>query len=118
MGGVESHHQPVALKGNQTGLTIEWDDGAVHTITWRQLRDACPCATCRTQPAQPDNSTEDDLLPVITPEEAQPLKATAMRPIGNYAYGIEFTDGHNSGIYSLEWLRQLGEVIEDARRGA
>jgi len=32
-----------------------------------------------------------------------------MRPAGNYAYTIAFSDGHSSGIYSLELLRQLGE---------
>jgi len=32
-----------------------------------------------------------------------------MKPVGNYAYGIEFSDGHNTGIYSFETLRSLGE---------
>lgn len=34
-----------------------------------------------------------------------------MKPIGNYAYGIAFTDGHDSGIYSLELLRHLGDAF-------
>jgi DUF971 family protein len=29
--------------------------------------------------------------------------------MGNYAYSVQFSDGHNTGIYSLEFLRQLGE---------
>jgi DUF971 family protein len=29
--------------------------------------------------------------------------------VGNYAYAISFSDGHSSGIYSLELLRQLGD---------
>jgi DUF971 family protein len=32
-----------------------------------------------------------------------------MKPIGNYAYGIEFSDGHDTGIYTFEYLRELGE---------
>ena len=102
---------PVSLKGDATALTIEWSDGAVHTLTWRALRDACPCANCREErsaPPPPDN----DLLPIITAAEAQPVTASAMQPIGNYAYGIHFSDGHSTGIYSLEFLRSLGESAE------
>jgi DUF971 family protein len=31
-----------------------------------------------------------------------------MKPTGNYAYGIEFSDGHDTGIFTLELLRSLG----------
>jgi DUF971 family protein len=34
-----------------------------------------------------------------------------MDPVGHYAYGIHFSDGHNTGIYTLESLRELGEAI-------
>ncbi|MFQ5730695.1 MAG: DUF971 domain-containing protein [Planctomycetaceae bacterium] len=99
---------PVALKGNAQALTIEWSDGVVHTLPWRKLRDACPCATCRGERSAPQTEN-DDLLPIITPAEAQPLTASEMHAIGNYAYGIHFSDGHATGIYSLELLRSLGE---------
>jgi DUF971 family protein len=56
---------------------------------------------------------DDDLLPVLSPAEARPLKPTAMRPVGNYAYGIEFGDGHNTGIFSVEYLRQIGEAADE-----
>ena len=103
--------QPTSLKGAETSLRIEWNDGAVHEISWKRLRDACPCATCRDQKQNPAEN-ESDLLPVLSVTEARPLKPTAMRLIGNYAYGIEFGDGHNTGIFSLELLRQLGESAD------
>jgi DUF971 family protein len=28
--------------------------------------------------------------------------------VGQYAYSIEFSDGHSSGIYTLDYLRELG----------
>ena len=34
-----------------------------------------------------------------------------MKPVGNYAYSIDFSDGHDTGIYALERLRELGEVV-------
>jgi DUF971 family protein len=37
-----------------------------------------------------------------------PLAITGMQPVGQYAYKIVFSDGHDSGIYTLEYLRELG----------
>jgi len=34
-------------------------------------------------------------------------KARAAHPVGNYAIQIEFTDGHNTGIYSYDYLRTI-----------
>jgi DUF971 family protein len=31
-----------------------------------------------------------------------------MRPVGSYAYAIAFSDGHETGIYALDFLRELG----------
>ena len=31
------------------------------------------------------------------------------RPIGGYAIQFDFTDGHNTGIYSYDYLHRLGE---------
>ena len=44
----------------------------------------------------------------LKPEEIAPLAITGMQPVGQYAYSIEFSDGHSSGIYTLEYLRDLG----------
>ena len=46
-------------------------------------------------------------LPILAPEEARPLEITGMRPVGNYAYNIAFSDGHDSGIFTFEMLRGL-----------
>lgn len=99
---------PVSLKGSDESLTIQWSDGVSHTIRWQILRDTCPCATCRDVRAQPPAPAE--LLPVLSATEAAPLRVEAMHPVGNYAYGIHFTDGHNSGIYTFDLLRALGEA--------
>jgi DUF971 family protein len=90
-------------------LRIEWSDGQTREYTIRELRDRCPCATCRekrNQPPQPVNP-----LQVLSPGEARPLKIAAMKPVGNYAYAIDFSDGHDTGIYTLEFLRELGTLM-------
>ena len=89
-------------------LRIDWSDGRATEYTVRQLRDACPCATCREKRTQPPPAT---LLPVLKPGEAAPLRITGMTPVGNYAYAIAFSDGHDTGIYSFERLRELGEPL-------
>jgi DUF971 family protein len=102
--------QPTKLEivgGNR--LRITWNDLQVREYTFRELRDACPCATCREKRnAPPEPST---LLPIISEADIRPLRITAMKPVGNYAYSIDFSDGHNTGIYTLESLREMGEAV-------
>lgn len=102
--------QPTNLRLTDAGhLRIEWSDGEVREYAVRELRDACPCATCREKrSAGPPPATE---LPILSLEEARPLAITAMKPVGNYAYGISFSDGHNTGIYTLESLHELGRAV-------
>lgn len=103
---------PRSIKADTQALHIEWSDGVTHRISWRTLRDRCPCATCREERQKPPPPPSvEALLPVITTAEAQPLRVRSMIPVGNYAYGIDFTDGHTTGIYRLEYLRQLGEEV-------
>jgi DUF971 family protein len=90
--------------GRPPAIEITWSDGRVTRYSPRLLRDACPCATCRERRATPP---APPLLPVLAPEETRPLAVTGMRPVGQYAYGISFSDGHDSGIYTLEYLREL-----------
>ena len=48
---------------------------------------------------------------MISAAEARPLKVESMRPVGNYAYNIAFSDGHNSGIFTLGMLREGFETV-------
>jgi len=98
---------PRLLKNQGNALVIEWTDGLTHRLPWRTLRNACPCASCRVERAKPPQPKP--LFSVLSPAEAQPLAPVSMKPVGNYAYGIAFNDGHSSGIYSLDLLRELGE---------
>jgi prepilin-type processing-associated H-X9-DG protein len=94
---------PLNLSSQDGKLTIVWNDGVRMEYAPSELRNSCPCATCR---AKRDAPAEG--LPVLSMEEAMPTKITGMKPLGNYAYNIAFSDGHATGIYSLELLRELG----------
>lgn len=90
-------------------LRIAWSDGQVREYAVGELREKCPCATCREKRRAPP--PPPTMLPVLSPAEARPLAITAMTPVGNYAYSINFGDGHNTGIYTLESLREMGTEV-------
>lgn len=104
--------RPRSLKREGDGLKIEWNDGATTLVAWRTLRAQCPCAGCIEERAKPP-----DPFRVLTPQEvaAGPPQPVAMRPVGHYAYQITWNDGHASGIYTLERLRELGSTQKETK---
>jgi DUF971 family protein len=102
--------QPTELKlvaGDR--LQIAWSDGEVREYAIRELRDKCPCATCREKRNAPPPPTT--ALPILSMAETAPIRIAAMNPVGRYAYGIDFSDGHDTGIFTLESLREMGEAV-------
>ncbi|MBA64067.1 MAG: hypothetical protein CMJ76_17055 [Planctomycetaceae bacterium] len=92
-------------------LVIDWNDHVSSRIPFKVLRDNCPCAHCREAERNPPPA---ELLPVISTAEAQPMMVVGVKPLGNYAYTIAFSDGHDTGIYKLELLRRLGDAVAEA----
>ena len=90
-------------------LHIAWTDGTAREITFGELRKACPCATCREQRKEPPQPSGG--LTVLSMAEARPLTVQGMKPVGNYAYSIAFSDGHDTGIFTLDLLRTLGNEV-------
>jgi ATP-binding protein involved in chromosome partitioning len=83
------------------GLEIEWPDGKTTRHGARALRLACVCAACK------DEVSGADLLrPETVPAEIRVMKASA---VGRYGVAVEFTDGHNTGIYHFDRLPGIGE---------
>ncbi len=86
-----------------TELRIEWDDGHVGRYTMQTLRDNCPCASCRIEREEAEGTMT---LPVLTPGK---YDLRGVEPVGSYALQISWGDGHRTGIYTYEYLRQLCE---------
>ncbi len=115
----QQHHMndhefiPVSIeRQGDVGITISWSDGAVTHWTAGQLRKSCPCASCREKKraafdsaAASEAAGKPPMLPVLSAAEARPLRVESMRPVGNYAYNIGFSDGHSSGVFLFELLR-------------
>lgn len=101
--------QPTSLSLTPDGkLLIEWSDGTRRTYGVGELRDKCPCATCREKRNAPPPAANPLSLSVLSAAEAKPLELLGMTPVGNYAYAIAFSDGHDTGIYTFELLREIG----------
>ena len=88
-------------------LRITWSDGERRLYAVSELRKSCPCATCRDE-RQAAAEAPKQVLPVVDLAATQPLRVDQMAPVGNYAYGLTFSDGHETGIYTFELLRELG----------
>lgn len=88
-------------------LVIDWSDGRRGSISWRKLRQECPCATCREERQKPA-----DPFRILSPREVEAgaPRPTAMTPVGHYAYKIVWNDGHDAGIYTIENLRELCDL--------
>jgi DUF971 family protein len=105
-------HPLKLARSDNNAIVIDWSDGQRRQYSFHELRDACPCASCREKRSA--SAPAANLLPVLSAAEARPLSIAKMEPVGNYAYAIEFSDGHDTGIYTLELLRQLGRDITTA----
>ena len=101
---------PTALKlTDDNHLLITFSDNMTRSYRVRELRDACPCATCREKRSAPP--ADHLALPLLSKVELEPLRINGMKPVGNYAYTISFSDGHDTGIFTFELLRELGTEI-------
>ena len=97
---------PTALSLNEEGeLLIEWSDDVRQQMSPAQILERCPCATCREKRKAKNES--QPVLAIAPADSSGPVRITAMAPVGNYAYSIEFDSGCSKGIYTFELLRQL-----------
>ena len=85
-------------QGN-TSLLIVWNDRKRSTFEMRALRLSCPCAVCVNE-----WTGKKMLNPADVPEDVRPLRIFS---VGRYAMGVEWSDGHSTGIYGYDYLRRL-----------
>jgi DUF971 family protein len=83
-------------------LAVAWGDGHESYFPFDDLRRHCPCATCRSRRAA---APESGPLRVMDSPRYGELSIRSLVPVGAYAVQIGWSDGHDSGIYSFESLR-------------
>ncbi|MGQ9505610.1 MAG: gamma-butyrobetaine hydroxylase-like domain-containing protein [Thermogutta sp.] len=97
--------RPTNLRMDGPDLVIEWSDGTVLRYPPARLRALCPCATCSESRSEATDDT--------TPQRFSGVTFRNLTPVGNYAYQIAFSDGHDTGIYTLDYLYRLGDFGQE-----
>ena len=90
-------------------LRITWEDSTEIILSLKYMRDQCPCAGCKGETIllktyRPPAPT------VVTPEMYQ---VKNIEVVGDYAIQITWKDGHNTGIYSWDYIKQLEEGMDE-----
>jgi DUF971 family protein len=87
------------------GLAVEWADGTSSYYSIAYLRKMSPSAEARELRSQLKKNPLT-VLPASAVSKG-PLVAVDAELVGNYAIKIRFSDGHDTGIYSWEYLREI-----------
>jgi DUF971 family protein len=104
---------PIEIKRDgSSGLTITWRDGTVTQLSSETLRRECPCAACKekrgdTTHAKPLTGKKRSLT-IVESSMKEELTLQEIWGIGQYALGMRWADGHDTGIYPFSLLYELG----------
>ncbi len=93
-------------------MQINWLDGHESVYDLTQLRRACPCAAC--QPWVHGIGEVGDSPDSVRHAQGEIRSASDVTKVGGYAIHIRWADGHDSGIYSFEYLRSICPCEEHA----
>lgn len=94
-------------------LEIGWQDGLRSTYTIGYLRSMCPCASCKIIREQSNphdispSPKRKPLLTILPGNYSGPITVTSAEKVGNYAIRLVFSDQHDTGIFSFDYLRQI-----------
>ena len=80
-------------------LAITWTDGRTDNFDVVDLRRRCPCAVCIDEFTRAQRLRPEDVSDEVRPRHIE--------SVGSYALRIQFSDGHSTGIYTFQMLRDL-----------
>ncbi len=100
-----SQNRPTGVKADRTErvVTIIWGDGHVSRYPFAGLRAVCPCVSCKGGHAHMGSPPDRRLVRTATDDD---LNLEHIEPVGGYALQFTWSDGHSTGIYAWEYLRQ------------
>lgn len=80
-------------------VSIRWSDDTESRYVAAQLRRACPCAACINEWTGEKMLNDHSI--------AADLSFSSISIVGRYALNFHFSDGHDTGIFSFKYLRDL-----------
>jgi DUF971 family protein len=105
--------RPVDLQIIGDELAIKWENQTESYLRLELLRRACPCAGCRGEidvMGQLHKGPEIPLAP-------QSFQLARISPVGGYAVQPFWADGHSSGLFTFDYLRQIARAQEERESG-
>ncbi len=87
------------IEDSNAQVSIKWSDDSENQYNAAQLRRHCPCATCVNEWTGEKILLDDSI--------AENLTFDNMSIVGRYALSFHFSDGHDTGIFSFKYLRDL-----------
>lgn len=87
----------------ERGLTVAWSDGRESFYPVAHLRRLSPSADARAQ----REALETNPLTVLKSSGTGPVTVEAIERVGRYAIRLRFSDGHQTGIYTWGYLREI-----------
>jgi DUF971 family protein len=78
---------------------VIWNDGHLSSYPSWYLRENCMCASCVDEFTGVRKISQGSI--------PSSLERADVSPVGNYALHFSWSDGHSSGIYTFDYLRQL-----------
>jgi DUF971 family protein len=103
---ISTNPREITVSREARELHIRWQDGHESVYTFDFLRRECPCALCndqRSKQAAPGGLGLTVLSGSVV--KTGQIQVTEVKPIGRYAVNFVWSDGHDSGIYSYDFLR-------------
>jgi len=100
--------RPIELQPIGQDLAIKWEDGSESFVNLEKLRRACPCAGCKGERDIMGNLYKG-LDQALTPRAFE-LRNIVL--VGSYAVQPVWADGHNTGLYPFDYLRQVADSAE------
>jgi len=92
--------QPVQIiEESDSEITIRWSDDSETHYTAAHLRRSCPCAGCVNEWTGEKMLKPEDVSDEIT------IDRTAL--VGRYAVNFQFSDGHETGLFSFNYLKSI-----------
>ncbi|HMB97697.1 MAG TPA: DUF971 domain-containing protein [Balneolaceae bacterium] len=95
--------ESIEVSNSEQVLEIEWADGHKSVYPLFGLRKNCPCVMCRGGHDQMGRF--DSQLFHVDP--VQHFEIEELEPVGNHALKIMWSDGHSSGMYRWDLLREM-----------
>ena len=95
--------QPLDMQVVGRELAVKWSDGGEDFVPLETLRRFCPCAACL---GEKDIFGKTYRAPE-RPYGAGSFAVARVLPVGGYAIQIVWGDGHNTGLYTGEWIKRV-----------